>query len=421
MLKDESSFRFYLHALSNLIAAFGGGIILGRGMDIVHTPYLKGGSILAFFVGTILGLAFMQFMPEKIAKPAARYFSVCGGITSVVLFAIFVSYSADQKLFGVPAYVFFALLSIRFCFWFYSRVIRASNAAGRQQRIAWVEFGYYFGMILGLVFWKLSGLGIELALALLIDACLQIIAGVLDIGVGDQGNQPRQSRDVKTSGSAPVAISTFNRKWYWKLTGAIVFLTIGVQVVIFNLAHHLSDDMGSYVLAAFYLGVSIAALVYKEYCLYLSWDNISSFARIRTNKSNSDIKLDYSLMVFLSAVTVAPVLYGVYSLSGGGVLFRYAHHVGIMSVYFFIFIAAMIYEILALAILDRIGHEQMNSPQKGMIMRTYGLMGVGAAISLWILGIVKDSYIASFIALIICMATAAVLVAKRNDYETADR
>lgn len=168
MLNENISFHHYLSSISNFIAAFGGGLILGKGIGIIDYPYLQGGSVLAFFLGTILGLVFLQCIPEKLSTLLANSFSICGGITSFILFYIYQNYSYSIKLTGNPALIFFLFLSIRFSFWFYSRVMRASKSSACQQSIAWVEFGYYLGMVLGLVIWKLFNINIGLSSALIL-------------------------------------------------------------------------------------------------------------------------------------------------------------------------------------------------------------------------------------------------------------
>ena len=76
MLRKNSSFPYYLFSISNLIAAFGGGLILGKGVDVIQQPYLHGGSVLAFFIGTVLGLLFIQFIPKNLSKILAPLFSI---------------------------------------------------------------------------------------------------------------------------------------------------------------------------------------------------------------------------------------------------------------------------------------------------------------------------------------------------------
>ena len=188
-----------------------------RGVDIIDTPYLKGGSILAFFVGTALGLVFLKLIPKKISKPFARWFSICGGITSLILASIFLTYANNNVLSGIFAVAFFFLLSVRFAFWFYSRVIRASTVAGQQQRIAWVELGYYSGIILGLIIWKFFGIELTMDFALIIDACLQLVAGSIDlqtsriltIRASDNQDSAQKFEDIKNTSIVPIKEKKF--------------------------------------------------------------------------------------------------------------------------------------------------------------------------------------------------------------------
>ena len=80
----------------------------------------------------------------------------------------------------------------------------------------------------------------------------------------------------------------------------------------------------------------------------------------------------------------------------------------------FVFISAFIYEIISLSLLDRIGYEENNLGGSGMIMRTYGLMGLGAAIGFWTLGLMDDLLKSSLATLVVCLSFAAITVVKRN-------
>src|SRR5262245_16530583 len=143
--------RYYFYALANFLAAFGGGVILGKGISVLNGTMFEGGSILAFFVGTVLGLVFLQLIPKRCSVRLARWFSVGGALASLALLGVYLNFAVDGRLGGRVASCFFALLSLRFGLWFYSRVMRAGAAAGRDQKIAWVELGYYLGTSMGLV------------------------------------------------------------------------------------------------------------------------------------------------------------------------------------------------------------------------------------------------------------------------------
>jgi len=276
MQKENSSLQYYLYSASNFLAALGGGTILGKGISILNIPSLQGGSIMAFFIGTILGLTLLQLVPEKSSKILSKWFSIAGGFSSLILLAIFENYSDRSMMFGDAAIIFFLLLSVRFGFWFYSRVLRACAAAGQKQQIAWVEFGYYSGMILGLVIWKLLNFNITIAAALLTDAFLQFLAGFLDLYANNKAKKQNQPLIQQNSPE----INNFlqakkNRKiFYWSLPCAVALITIGTQVTIFSLTHYVSDYISTYILATFYLGASVGSVIFKKLNIQLG-ENIN--------------------------------------------------------------------------------------------------------------------------------------------------
>jgi hypothetical protein len=412
MLNKKISFRYYLFAFSNLIAAFGGGMILGKGAGIIKNHYLQGGSIFAFFIGTTLGLFFLQFIPSKFSKFIAKSFSISGGITSLILLGIYTNYSSNEQLDGYAALLFFLLLSIRFSFWFYSRVMRADSAAGKQQSIAWVELGYYIGMILGLIIWKF--IDINIATALIIDASVQFIAGTLDF----HSHTHEFNLENNTDSTMQSTTKKYDIEWGWRLACSVVFLTIAVQVVIFNLTHHISmisKNSGSYILAIFYFGVSLAAIICTKFNIYLSWKNNHKIATICTDKARNKINLNVLLLVLVLASAIAMAIYDahlwlLHQTNFDLISTKFSTYV----FYLFILIAAFFYEILVLAILDKIGDEEKYTNHSGMVMRTYGLMGVGAATTLWLLSITNNFLNSSLITLIVSLGVATIIIFRRN-------
>lgn len=410
MTNGNLSLRYYLFSISNLFAAFGGGLVLGKGLGVIDIPYLQNGSVLAFFIGTIFGLIFLQFIPDKFSKLLSQSFSICCAITSVILFYLFENFSLYGKLSGNIGLVFFVLLSVRFGFWFYSRVIRASAASGQQQSIAWVELGYYSGMILGLIIWKVLKINITLSSALIIDASFQFIAGVLDFK-SNAINVPIITKEMEDNSNIQ-QISSFKSTptWLLKLSIAIVLLTIGVQVVIFNLSHHVAESFGVYILAIFYFGVASAAFAASKFKVLLYWDkNIANITLKNGKKFNLLISASVSaIFVLMTAAILNPNNFILINAC-----FRNCF------ICLFVFIASFIYEIISLAILDRIGYEEKAIQSSGMVMKTYGLMGLGSAIGLWLLGITSDNFSSSVIMVWLCFLIAIGLISKRES--TADR
>lgn len=412
MLSQNLS-RYYFFSISNLIAAFGGGLILGKGTGIIDFPYLQGGSILAFFIGTILGLVFLQSIPERLSKLLAQSFSISCGITSLILFYIYHNYSYNEHLSGASALIFFLLLSIRFGFWFYSRVMRASKAAEHQHSIAWVEFGYYMGMVLGLIIWKLLGINLGLGTALIIDASFQFMAGILDLKnfTLDTVAHNKSNSEIKINSESQS--DQYSSQWCWKLAGAVVFITIGVQVVIFNTAHYVADAFGSYILATFYFGVAAAAFMCNKYKAYISWNHENRLATINTNNTQKPHEFNFLFLILISALAVIVVISQIYmnKLIIDNMFFNG------LFICTFVFIAAFIYEVISISLLDRVGYEEKKLNGSGMIMRTYGLMGLGAAIGFWTLGLMDDHLTSSMITLGVCLSFATIAVTKRSCIE----
>lgn len=400
--------KYYLSAISNFLAAVGGGMILGKGVNIIDTPFLHGGSILAFILGTTFGLLFLQIIPKKIATPIARWFSILAGVISLCLLVIFNIYSTENRLTNLPGIIFFFLLSVRFGFWFYSRVLRAASVAGQQQRIAWVELGYYSGMIAGLILWNIIGLEFGIGTALIIDACLQFTAGYIDLYGNQNDSSTVQPSNIKII--ADKKFIKFNDKWYWKLTLSVVLLTIGTQVVIFNLAHQANESITSYVLGFYYFGVSVAAYFCRVFNIQMEW-------RI----SNNQVMHPFFILHFkekiekINAICGYIILTSCISISVIGVV---NFHLGLGNLstcilLAFVTIAAFFYEIFALSLLDKIGLHEKNTNQTGLVIRTYGCMGLGAGIGFWLLSIFNNSAL-GLIGLVLICAISIVFLTYRK-------
>ncbi|MDP1603659.1 MAG: hypothetical protein Q8M03_10390 [Legionella sp.] len=410
MLHKKISSRYYLFSLSNLIAAFGGGMILGKGVGIIDLPWLQNGSVLAFFIGTILGLCFLQSIPEKLSTKIAKFFSFCGGITSLILFYIYQNYSTDSKINGSLALIFFALLSIRFGFWFYSRVMRASQASGQQQSIAWVELGYYAGMVLGLIIWKLLGINVGLGTALVMDACFQFIAGILDYcgNAMPENGVAHEKQQIQIN--SELELIQCNPQWCWRLAGAVIFTTIGIQVVIFNSSHYVSETFSAHIIGTFYFGVAAAAFICNKYKIYITWKDNNNIASIQGYYTKMKIGLLSLTLASLMAVIMAIYLI---NLNNPSVFINDTYNKVLICL--FVFVAAFSYEIISLTILDRLGYEEKRIGRSGMIMQTYGLMGLGAAVSLWMLGLMENHYTSSIITILTLSLTMIIILKRKRD------
>jgi hypothetical protein len=423
LLSKNEGNQYYFYSFSNFLAAFGGGMILGKGIGAINVPFLQGGSVQAFFVGSVLGLGLLQFFPKKWAAIIPPIFSSLAAATSLILLFLFKNYSFLGKLDDTPAIIFFLLLCIRFGFWFYSRVLRASLAAGKQQKIAWVELGYYTGMISGLIIWKFLGITIGMIAALALDAALQFSAGALDLIAKSIFSTARSSQKIIIA--TPRQIQSINTKknlWVWRLASAVMLLTVGIQVVIFSLAHHVSEYFSSYIIAFYYLGVSIAALTCKKLNIQFAWDFSKSkhtgYATINSISKNThkNFRLSLSTIVLLAIITVVSTIFtGLYSedLYNPLITFPFLSS-AVIAFLACITASAFFYEIVALSLIDRIGSEEKEINKQGMVIRTYGLMAIAAALSLWLLSATNSTSNGLIITLLICLSITIFSVRKRN-------
>jgi hypothetical protein len=262
--------------------------------------------------------------------------------------------------------------------------LRASTAAGHQQKIAWVELGYYSGMILGLIIWKFPNVEISFITALIFDAIVQICAGLMDIVANYIPVTENLTKNTATLPTNTISLKSDKKTWGWRLALAVATLTIGIQVIVFNLAHHVSEHFSPFILASFYFGVSIAALTCKKYKIYLEWNyfqkNTLGYATICVDINDKRIGINFLTLGIAAAICVlGAVLFANFNALDSGI-----NQILFLSI---VFSSAFFYEILALALIDRIGLEDRYANTSGMVIRTYGLMGIGSAISLWLFGI----------------------------------
>lgn len=393
MLNNPRELQNHLFALSNLIASFGGGTILGKGIKVIDNHYLQEGSLLAFFVGIVIGLIFLKMIPKNITHYFLRSFSFVAAFISILLIFVFSHYQHHEKLIGASGVVFFLLLSIRFGLWFFSRALRASYVAAQKQSLAWVELGYYLGMILGLIFWQ--WIDITLIIALLIDSVLQCIAAFFDLYTFKLSVQSTYEGidNYHNINRVPLPGKYHNP---WKLTASIVFLTIAVQAVILSRTPHFSDYFSADVVATFYLGAAVAAMFSKKLTLKLAWNEANHAIIYLDNHKKYDIHFIYLNILIIFSVIIS-ICYQQMLLQQD-LLY-------LLSV----FISAFIYEILALVILDRIGLEEKVSKKQGILLYTYGIMGIGVAIALWAMEFINSWHILALIFLI-CIGCSLFLV-----------
>lgn len=398
ILSNKQNAPFYLLVLSNFIASFGGGTILGKGIHIIDLPLLQGGSILAFFIGSTLGIVFKPFITNLKSKAILRWFSIFCAITSLALLIVFNEFSAHGKFLDLyPTLTFFGLLSLRFSFWYYSRTTRVAEAILQQQNMALIDFGYYSGIIVGTLVWVLPGIDIGMSIVLMIDIAFQFMAGVCDLlayrMAKNTKKQPcnveatTEEQEKSNQGSVDV-----DKSWIWRLTLSTLLFTISVQGVIFDLTHHLSEKFSPYILSFFYLGAAVSSVFCNRHNIALDWpigQKNDCYAKITLDLQGKKRSIHFWVIcMFLSLSVISAVLMTEY-----GVLNNITFKIGgILSsmLLVFDFLSAFLIEVILIGIINRIGFEERNAKQKNMIMLTYGLMAMSLAIGFWTMGFFEN-------------------------------
>lgn len=418
MRDPKQNKHYFILSLSNFLSALGGGTILGKGIAVTTGSLFQGGSVLAWFIGIIFGLTFLELIPKKWAQALGKWFSILAALLSLLLLAIYLQYNSQGKLVHMAGGIFFLLLSLRFGFWFYSRVLRARQAAGLQQRIAWVECGYTVGMILGLLL-SVGAFNLTLVSALIFDALLQVGAGVLDFSAKEDviPSLPTAEKDKLKPKLSQMRHA--KNTWCWRLAFAATLLTVGVQVIVFNLSHFVAENFAPFILAFFYLGASLAAIVGKRYQIRLEWkESFHSRFSYAAIYSKQNKPFSFLFSASLASIFVIIIILAILNWHWG----RFAFQSNAVLLSFFIAAAAFFYEILLLAILDRIKIEE-NIHSNNMIVRTYGLMGITAAFSFWFFSATKSAAMGLSLSLLGCFLITMVAVRKRlspAQYKNAD-
>ena len=273
-------------------------------------------------------------------------------------------------------------------------------------------------MVAGLIFWKFTHINISMLFVLLIDIIVQFTVGILDLLAIVQNKTSASLSPMPSATSINSSIEEFPknfRVWAWRLTSSVVFLTLGIQVVIFYIAHQFSENIGSYLLATFYTGVAFAAIFCRYFKIQLNWNsypNKLGFAKIQLTLANKSYHLSFLTLGILAMLSVSTIIFSTFE-------WNWANESTITNSKFlclisFVFLSAFVFEILSLAILDRLGIEERLFNFSNMVIRTYGLMGVGAAVCLWMFGITNSSTPELIFTIIFCTLCCMAAVLKRK-------
>lgn len=409
--------RYYLLAFANFLAALGGGAILSSGFKSLKDSF-PNGPIVAFFIGIAIGLCFQLLVSPRWSKTIAPWFSVGVGPLSLILAWLFNAYADGEALRGGAAFFFVALLSVRFGLWFFSRALRAQAAGRRRQGVALIELGYYSGMVLGLVFQESFKYG--MFAALLIDSVLQPLAGLIDLTNANGRTEPESCTADASTAEEPVNndapagaidVLPFDRGLYWRLTAAVVCLTIGFQAVPFSIEHP-DDGMKTYVFACFYGAVALAALFCITFQIKFDWGGrrgrVGGGATISSECDGIWPKASFGLITLAAAVTMVTAV----SASGMGLKSNRLELI-------FLAASAFIYQVLVLSLLDGIGRAESFGRVEEGVKLTYLILGVSTVMSIFVLSQASNTNPARVIVTVACSLIAFYAVRRGAEHAHA--
>jgi hypothetical protein len=438
---------FFLLAIANLLAAFGGGSILHRALAEVleksaFTKHHGDEALIALMIGTVIGLVLVILLEvikskwRRISRTAGGLLCFGGALISILLVPIYrvhvneFQHNQNHEISDGHFWLFYLLLSGLFSLLFVPRILRSDIAAGDKQKIGWVEFCYSAGMVMGILAWtgitKWQGT-IAFETVLYMNAGFQISAGLLDIfsSYFSPATDTHKASTAKTK-----AILPLNWSLYSKVTIAAIALIIGIQVVSFEFRSALEFPVIAF--ASFYFGTAVAALTYSMIKTKLELPcaarDASGFLTIHFRGKTR--RVPFTLFSILAAL---PLL-----LAVAGNLYRLTWACSKMvcpnseptclesskicpvdnfmvqaMLLLLMVISAFLFEWVVLALLDFIGLEAREKNREGLVAMTFGLMGIGAAVSIGLfnyLGIQQRGHYVWLIALVVCVIVASISI-----------
>ncbi|HBW38480.1 hypothetical protein [Desulfosporosinus sp. BICA1-9] len=408
----QSFWQIWLLICSNLLTSIGGGTVLSAAKGISELTMLGSGSIFAFLVGSAFSLGLLIAVKCYCRSRILAYISIATIFSSITLLGIVWGNAflieKNLPLSGAMACLFLLVLIIRYAFWFLSRSLRSNIASMvKSSWLALTEAAYFLGFIIGLLLRPSALLaGGSIIRVLILDIFLLFIVAVFDF--------LQQKYACNSLGQY-----VFNNKgritkqpFFLYLTGALGFLTIAFQVVIFYFADSMAQAnipilsaMADVILALFYTGVAAMATL----CFY--WnpnleivDNRSAIVSLQLNKRM--VSIPFSLLVSLSGLLIFLGISGittVANLRNDSTLWLMARVISSLS----IGIGAGLFELLFLSIVGRI-----NSWQNSTVALAIGVVSTGAAVAMFLM-LQWKMYLISKLVIIIMGAGLSILLIEK--------
>lgn len=356
-------------------------MILGEGMGLLNnTQYLKGDTLLAYLLGTTFGLFIMKGFGKNTLLERFPKHSAISAATSLALLILLLN-AHDSIINGsMISYLFFFVLVFRFCFWFLARIVRVDIAAGIGRNLAWTEFSYYVGVIVGLLLWQSGWMSISIIQLLCVDIVSQILAAFLD-NYSFQRLKAFMERSAMVISKSKVPLGIFVG-----IASFVVCLTVATQIVEFGFAIFSIEffkngkSFAANIVAAGYIGAAIGAWLLGK--INLDYDEQKTFLGTGAVTVSS-----YSVPIFYACVECFVLLCLAFMIPFSSLKFS-----RIISLVLFA-ASALVYDVIVLVILDKLGRAAKSVGDVGSVADVYAYMGaIGTFCMFAFVHVLQDKY-----------------------------
>jgi len=334
-----------LLALANLFASFAGGSMIG--MATRHA----GVGLLSFLAGTAIGLVLL-LLSHRIRTFTSL--PVLSAVAAALSIGALVARDEPTRL--------AVILAVYFSAWFLGRTTRMGAAAGRRMVVGAVDGTYYLGTVLGLLTLPKS---IAFAAFLVLNAALLLIATLLDLYCVKTTARP--SSEARTArGSSSLVL----RREFFAATLSLAALTVAVQITIFARARWPDlDPHFSSVTASVYAGFAFAAFVafFRRVAFVENPESLRTSAFLLRLNLSRERTTGTSASVWGVAAVIASLTAAYH--------YEAAHGGSILLVCVLAAAASMVYEFLALAIINWLGVLSKEIHASGLPAMAYGFTG----------------------------------------------
>ena len=363
---NQVSFILLTTAFANFITAFGGGSVLGKAIGLIQLPFIHAGSLVAFFVGTVLGIYFLFWGFKKLKRNKEILGAFLGALCSfLMLLILWISPLHNGVLSGWIGFLFFTLLSFRFCFWFLTRILRSDRLSVLSPKaIPLIEGFFHLGTIVSLGSLSIGWVSLGLVGTLILDLLTQLLGGLLDILIQSR------TQTVPVSQAEPPTKNTTEFKAIATSVSVFTLVTVVIQVFIFHVSHLVPQSVGLVILGCFYAGLAAAGLL-SAYGEVRFVDSKRGFGNLAFGANSrfliSNLYLLFFLMIailsfFLSARWEAWTMTTVAAL-----------------------LASFVYEIFCFGLLHRIQTNAERTSVDRPIAKAFSVMALGACVSMFAL------------------------------------